>query len=143
MINALITQASAEVANDDLTEQVLDALMRLSKAEIRAEVWSLVANEIRLTRRNATRAIESSGGQAADPGKPRRDLLAESFFVSPERGYIAWGEATVDDHLIRAAYLRHMAGGLIGTAKKHEDTAKLLRAKNAPCLYELRQAVAA
>jgi len=139
----LIVQAPsvADLSNEDLTAQILKALGTKSKAEILAEVTDLVANEVRLRRRAETRAIEQ-GGTPADSTKARRDILSESFFVSPERGYVTWGEATIDDHLTRAAYLRHLVSGTLATADKHERTAKLLRSKGAKCLLDLGQVAA-
>lgn len=141
MISELIAAAPsmADLSNEDLAERILDALMGLTKAEIREAIRDAVISEVRLQRRYETRSIEHSGGTPADSTKGRRDLLDQSFFVSPERGYVTWGDATIDDHLTRAAFLRHQAAGTIATAEKHERTVKLLRAKSAKCLYELSQ----
>lgn len=137
----MIERHDVAIDHENVTKAILDELAAMPKAELREVLFQIVFDEVRRRRRGGVRALESVGTAAhpADPNKTRRDLLDQRFFVSPDRGYVLWGEATVDDHLTRAAYLRHMAGGLVGTAEKHEQTANLLRARGAICLYELER----
>lgn len=73
-----------------------------------------------------------------------RDLLSESFYL--DGVWVIWGEATVEQHQLRAAQLRAIADRSIETAARHEQVAETLTAAGASCLAELyanRQAVAA
>jgi len=127
---------------DTLVECVLDVLLTMQNADLREELRPLVRNDLVTWKRNRTRAIERAyarqrtGAEPVDPAAAVKDLLATKFF-SPLRGYILWGEATVEDHLAYAQMQRKLADGLVQTAELHEDAARRITAAGVRCLFDL------
>jgi hypothetical protein len=125
-----------------LAEKVLDILLAMRKADLRAELRPLVLNDVVNWQRNRARAIERAyarqrtGADPVDPCAAVKDLLATKFF-SPLRGYVLWGEATVEDHLAYAQMQRKLADGLVQTAELHEDAARRITAAGVRCLFDL------
>lgn len=93
-------------------EHLLAEYTRLS--HLRRDVRKLVAEGIAGVQRAQVRSTEQQAFSPRPKAKTpeshsmreRKQLLEERFFAGPERGYVLWGEATVEDHRARIEYLR-------------------------------------
>ncbi len=116
----------------------------------------LLAMECRRTQRKAARKIEEevAGNHGApgvasdaqpgiDAGAPSRsDFLATRFYTGDH--YVTWGEATVEDHRNRIAYLASLRNGIDVTIQRHADAIEQIEAAGVASLNDLgTEAVAA
>ena len=111
----------------------------------------LLRDECRRSFRADARKIEeeASGGQArsdargplAAAGPSRTDFLSTRFYTGDH--YVTWGEATVEDHRNRIAYLASLRNGIDATIQRHADAIEQIEAAGVATLADLGQAVAA
>jgi len=66
-----------------------------------------------------------------------RKKLSDEGFVLPDGTHVHWLTATIEQHELRAAYLRTKANGLIRTAQRHEQAAADIEAAGVTCLAEI------
>jgi hypothetical protein len=57
----------------------------------------------------------------------------------PEKGRVAWGELTVDDHEARIAFLRQRIAGHQATIDRHQEAVAVLRESGCKTLDEYYQ----
>lgn len=78
-------------------------------------------------------------GSSEDPAiAARRALLRDKVRV-PEKGYVAWGELTVEDHEARIAFLRQRIAGHQATIDRHAEAVAVLRQAGCQTLNEYYQ----
>jgi hypothetical protein len=78
-------------------------------------------------------------GSDEDPAvAARRALLRDTVYV-PEKGRVAWGELTVDDHEARIAFLRQRIAGHQATIDRHQEAVAVLRESGCKTLDEYYQ----
>lgn len=92
--NAVRGGASPEVAVDDV-------LARASREDLAEVVRPLAVHEAKHFARGLARRLERSAFLPPN-GSAIRRLAGETFLLSTGRR-VSWGEATVEDHLARAA----------------------------------------
>ena len=142
--------AQHDQGDPDLTAAaVLDAVA--CPAKWRDLFGGLLVLECRRLQRNFARRIEegASLGQRshdakkadADAGPSRTDFLATRFYTGDR--YVTWGEATVEDHRSRIAYLASLRNGIDATIQRHADAIEQIEAAGVATLADLGQAVAA
>jgi hypothetical protein len=106
----------------------------------------VVRDECRRRYRSAVRDMEhghpfsETQEEAAEP-MSRTAFLQSGFSIGGGR-HVTWGEATVEDHLARIAYLETFRTGIARTIAKHEQAVADITAAGVRCLAEL-EAVAA
>lgn len=145
MFNDLIREAITEHQDDDsAARQVLE---RLSREQLEEELLPLVRDECRRRRRAGVRqkerqAANGSGNprpgssDAADPASERAAWLA-SVFVLPDGRRVAWGEATIEDHVARMDYLNDFRREVQETIDLHERVRQAIEAAGVTCLDEV------
>ena len=111
----------------------------------------LLRDECRRSFRADARKIEEeaggahsiSGTQARDAavGPSRTDFLATRFYTGDR--YVTWGEATVEDHRSRIAFLASLRNGIDATIQRHADAIEQIEAAGVATLADLGRAVAA
>lgn len=114
------------------------ALQEVHCDELRGYVLSTVEQLARHIERARVRQLEHeafTGERRTTPDAVER-LLAERFIL-PDGRSVRWGEATVDDHTARAAWLRDFARTVIETAERHERAVALIVEADVKCLNEV------
>lgn len=147
-LHALI--AKHDQGDPDLTATAVLAAVACP-AKWRDLFGGLLVQECRRMHRFDARKIEeeASGGhstsgtqrQGAAAGPSRTDFLATRFYTGDH--YVTWGEATVEDHRNRIAYLALLRNGIDATIQRHADAIEQIEAAGAATLADLGQAVAA
>ena len=120
---------------------VLDAVA--CPAKWRELFGPLLVMECRRMQRNAARKIEegAAGHTSADRhsphagASPRSDFLATRFYTGHH--YVRWGEATVEDHRDRIAYLGSLRNGIDLTIQRHADAIEQIEAAGVATLADL------
>lgn len=119
-------------------------LAGVRRAELEKLVLPVTANEVRRVRREHVRSVEDAAfspprvvdGHQVDPLAARKRLLDECMLV-PGKGLVRWGEATVEDHQARIAYLSAQAASIGVTITRHEAAIAEIEAAGVSCLYEV------
>jgi len=132
---------------DDTTKAVMDSLKVPPKW--RLLFWPLLRDECRRSCRDSVRDAEiaatghASGDTQVNPagGGDRTDYLSERFYNGSK--YVTWGEATVQDHRDRIAFLATLRNGIQSTIDRHSAAIETLEAAKATCLDALSESVAA
>lgn len=151
---------------DEITDEVMDYLNLTPRQFelLRMPVRWLVGNTIRRVVRSREDSFSQLSSRAPNIPKiaaarfkrnpdavpvteaelaPWRELLAgqtqtlSSCFDLPDGRQVTWGEATVEDHLLRATMQRNQANSVIEDAKRHESVAAMLVAAGKTCLNDL------
>lgn len=125
-------------ASDDVefTAAAIEHDLRLTKSQSSA-LHKLIVDEVRRCWRSAVRPLEPrSGVSAADPAGARAEYLKARFSL-PDGRHPTWGEATVEDHLLRIAMLTKLRDGLAATIRAHEDAVARLTEAGVSCLNDL------
>jgi hypothetical protein len=121
-------------------ETAMRLLVALKVNKAAAEVlFPVIANAIRDAMRETVRRIEADVNVAAiqtAPAEQRAKFLAQRFPLEDGR-FVAWGEATIEDHHARIALLTRIRNGIDDTIGRHELALKLLAEHGADCLNEL------
>lgn len=122
-----------------------DAASRIvRRRDIRDLVLPLVAEEARHTARSRTRTIEQRVDRllavSPDARCEARRTLVDERFILPDGRFVAWLDATADDHRQRAGWLRRQARAVEQTACRHELAAAEIEAAGVSCLRELEVA---
>lgn len=109
-------------------------LRALTDSELRALARPLVEWQAKKIYRDTTRKIEVT----ADLTEPtsRQTLVARQFPL-PDGRWVTWGQATADDHRLRAGWQRNHADACVADAVRHEDAAALLDTRKVRCLDDL------
>ena len=97
---------------------VEDYLAHLNRAEVRAA---------------EQRAFSQRKG---DPTRLAVAELVDKYFATGDR-WVRWGEATVEDHQARIAFLKKMHTGIDSTIERHEEAIKKIIEAGVTCLDEL------
>lgn len=119
------------------------ALSRARRADLIAYVRPLVVMKARQYGRAAIRLVEEeiddriAAGE--DPISVRRKLSQRCFSL-PDSTYVEWLDATAEQHLARAGWLRKSAGSILATAERHEAAAAAILAAGVSCLRDLEAA---
>lgn len=75
-------------------------------------------------------------GSDEDPAiAARRELMAERCYV-PTRGYVPWGDLTVEDHTMIVEFLRKRISGYETTIQKHAEAIDVLTESGAQTLND-------
>lgn len=121
------------------------ALLKLRKVQIiplvaehLARLQRLIAHENEV--RAFTEVFRRNRGAVAMPmivptNDLFRDLFLQRFSVGDGRE-VTWGDATVEDHEARIAFLELQARGLMDTVERHRASIALITAAGATCLKE-------
>lgn len=134
----------AEVSDNDYEAagMLLDELGVRGKAR-RTLLW-IVAQSMKMARRNEQRGVERrvriaapilEGVPTHDQVQNRKDLVAGSFALGDGRR-VSWGEATVEQHRERIAYLAKLRDGYNVTISQHESAIALIVKNGVSCLSE-------
>lgn len=123
--------------SEQITARVID---ELSDEEQENWLHRLVGYEVNRIRRRATRQreikVRTDIAAGADPTHARRTLMNDSF-VLPDGRWVMWLEATADDHLARAGWLRSQEESIRETRVMHEQAARLITEAGVRCLADL------
>ena len=84
---------------------------------------------------DAATLLEQSSALAADPDLAL--LLTCTFHVTRGGQVVTWGDATRDQHEMRAAFLDDMAAATVETANRHRRAVKVLAEAGVDTLNEL------
>jgi hypothetical protein len=125
----------------DVNEATRAYLSGMNKAQLLTECFAAVRNDMRIVMREQTRGAEhrafgSVEGKALDVLSDRAQLVDQYFCLEDGR-WVLWLQATVEDHLDRAAWQRKLASGHVTDAEHHEQAADLISAAGVSCLEEL------
>ncbi len=80
--------------------------------------------------------------QGIPPARARKELKGHGFFMPKSGEYVLWLNATVEQHQVRAEYLRSMADGIMKTAQMHEQAIADIIAAGVTTLAEIEEAAA-
>lgn len=125
------------------TDQALDGM---TKAQLIAFVRPIVLMRARQEQRRHTRRLEreafrprvaSVGSETVQTRPQAMQELNRRTFPLPSGGSVAWGEATVNDHLARAGWQRSLAASIVADAEVHEYAARLIEEAGVSCLDEI------
>lgn len=75
--------------------------------------------------------------KAGTPMAQARRELAETHFLVPGHGYVAWNDATVEQHRMRVVALRGHVESVEQTIALHEEAIAQIEAAGVACLNEL------
>lgn len=145
--------AEHQTGDPDLTAAAVFDAVKLP-GKWRDLFYAVVRDECRRTARHIVRGLESGTGQGDDgtlhatagatsiyyPKDQRDDFLSQRFYTGTE--YVTWGEATVDHHRERIAYLATLRNGIDATITRHADAVEQIESAGASCLNDI-EAVAA
>ena len=145
--------------HDDLSsENIARLLCRELKVSVRTGevLLPMLTAAIAAKRRAKVRSIErqvfSDEGSATSPMVVEtaagltvdvvalRDLLSEELF-SVDGKQVVWGEATIQQHLARAAWLRDQQRALEETVRRHLASVEVIERFGVSCLNEVPVAV--
>lgn len=149
---AALIEEHPEMEADELAAAVM-ATAR-TRAALAALVFPAVKETALIVRRQVTARVERQafghiGGEAqrrtaesADPVGDRRRLLSERFALGDGR-WVAWADATVEDHRQRVAYLLRKKAGLEATIDRHAQAIEEIEAAGVSCLGDIQNVRAA
>lgn len=136
---SLITRLTQMIGRQGMTPvDAADAIFELDHDTLVDLVRPLIVQEGRRYVRSRTRRIEHrvSFGDQESRADARIRLARESFSL-PDGRNVRWLDATVDDHLARAAWQRVFADSCIADAELHEKAAAEIEAAGVTCLREI------
>ena len=114
------------------------ALLNLALATDPYLLLPLVEDYLAHLNRAEVRASEQRAFSQRE-GEPTRLAVAElvdKYFATGD-GWVRWGEATVEDHQARIAFLKKMRTGIDATIERHEEAIKKIIEAGVTCLDEL------
>jgi hypothetical protein len=115
-----------------------DALFHKAYPLIRDDVRNELRARVRAVEQRVVEIAERAGNsQPLTNPEIRAHLMTEFFWVPGSCELIRWDQATPEQHLARAGWLRRMAGGLVRTAELHEEAAAVISAAGVRCLADL------
>ena len=136
---------------DETAAAVMDALE--VPAKWRDLFYGLLRDECRRTLRGHVRGLERGNpghrehgthprvaGVAATPAATRDAYLNARFYTGTK--YVTWGEATIEQHLERIAYLSKLQSGISDTIARHQHAVDVLVAAGADCLSHVTEEAA-
>ena len=90
-------------------------------------------------RRSTVRKAEDKAfsGYDSDPLTALRELQGERFWVPLSCGLVAWADATAEQHIARADYIRDKIRALALDAERHETAADIITDAKVSCLADL------
>ena len=116
------------------------ALRKASRAELEHMLRPMFLAKARDAVRAGTRRMEREAitldGEALDLVAIRQGLAKESFPL-PTGRMVRWGQATVEEHLLRAQWQRQHAHSCVEDAERHESAAEAIRVAGVTCLDEI------
>ena len=136
---------------DETCKAVMDATGIAKKH--RDLFWPLLRDECRRLARTAVRDAERGdiNDSHPDPGHTpgdthsalagvgvRADFLNKRIYTG-NGNYVLWGEATVEDHQSRVAYLASLRNGIDDTIQLHVEAMELIEAAGVTCLNDLHE----
>ena len=111
-----------------------------TRADLAELTMPLVVEQVANLRRRDTRTRErrvfEAAGGPVEPATELRELLDRSMMLDDGR-LVGWGEATIDDHRARIAYLQRLVDGIERTIAVHRVAIATIAAAEASCLAEL------
>lgn len=133
-----VTDGDAQRAPREIAEAIYPRLGDDDKVGILTEY---VAN----WQRNAARQLEAAAfaefvNGTAKPATKRPDALAALFntpFKLGENRTTSWGQATVEEHRIRIAFLEVMRNGIDRTISHHRRAIEVIEDAGVTCLQEV------
>lgn len=126
-----------DLDDETVAKQVVDSYR--ARADLAEAVMPLVVDKVANLRRRDTRRTERrvfEGGEVVDPTGELRNLLDRSIRLDDGR-FVPWGEATVEDHRNRIAYLQRLADGIERTISVHRLAIATITAAKVETLGEL------
>ncbi len=141
-LNELIDQMS-NGDPDETASAVFDALGCPQKW--RDMFGPLVRNECRRSIRSDVRAHENSPSDHGTSdtqerrvagGINRAEYLADRFCIGRGK-HVVWGEATVQDHRDRIAFLASLRNGIDNTIARHAEAIDIIEAAGVSCLNDV------
>jgi hypothetical protein len=136
--------AATGLDEDQITEQLLGEVRKL--AELRALVTPVLRARVFRYLRERTRTTEKrvwgsarqlvDGAESVDSVEAMRDL-SNSTFALPDGRFVAWLDATADDHLARAGWQRGLAAAVVEDAERHEKAAAMIEEAGVSRLRDL------
>lgn len=126
---------------ESTAESVADAI-RLNKTQ-RAVLMTLLVGTCTNHERHFIASIESdvferTGSRVVLNSAGR--LLTESFAIDGAGRRVTWGEATVDDHYMRIAFLQGLQLSIQQTIDRHQSAIDLIEAEGVTNLNEIELA---
>ncbi len=110
--------------------------------------YAVVRDECRRTARHHVRGLEGGTGhnRIGDPGSSagvssispvaeRTRFLASGFYTGSKR--VSWGEATVEEHRERIAFLATLRNGIDATIARHAAAVEQIESAGASCLNDI------
>jgi hypothetical protein len=136
-----IYQALSRLMAEGLAPEVAAAksLDNMTKAQLVEFVRPEVERLARNIERNRVRRIERRVLPVTD-GETSADSVGELVaqrFVLPDGRMVTWGDATAEDHELRAGWQRQRAREFLADVSRHEWAAELIRSSNVTCLNDL------
>lgn len=140
----LVTEANMPGKPDAAAAYVMH---RLQLNELQRQVlWSIIVGECRNIDRNRVRSIERDADDKPNqrrigtPVNPtaRRSQFLQSTFALPDGRRVTWGEATIQDHEARIAYLSKQQKGIGETIGLHRSVINEIKTAAVTCLNEAR-----
>lgn len=108
-------KALASVSRKDLIDYVRPLVLLRARGHARSDV-----------RRIENRAFTAATPDALPTTAEARAALVQRSFPVPGKGMVPWTEATMDDHLARAAWQRNQSALCVVDAERHEAAADLI-----------------
>lgn len=138
----LRSKVDAGCSPEEAAEQVIRST---PKTELAALVFPLLVVHARRFIRHGLRDIENEAHRLIDSGEDPlvvRRKLSQTEFALPDGRYVSWGQATAEDHRLRAQWQRAHSASCIEDAERHEAAAALIETAGVSCLDSLGEAAA-
>ena len=152
-LNEVIREIAVRRPHDDPRRLAMDALKDINTDELTA----LLAEAIEHAQRQISRDVERSAftdlfanqsGAVCIPNIETGDALKtflallSTRFSTGKGKTVTWGDATIEHHQQRIAFLENMRGGIAETIERHQNAIKIIRDRDVECLNETYQEAA-
>ena len=140
-LSEFVRESNIKETSISLAKKFIDLISPQELIGILAEeIDNLRRDEVRAKEKNAFAEAFFSRHDKKIPDMVRYEgfveLLKEKFSLG-DGNTTRWGEATIEEHQARVAFLEKMRDGLDETISYHKKAIELLKAKKARCLNEV------
>lgn len=138
-LNDLITEADDGSDVITVARSVIKSMLTDHPDLAETMLFPIVRDEVRRRRRSTVRKAEDKAfsGYDSDPLTALRELQGERFWDPLSCGLVAWADATAEQHIARADYIRDKIRALALDAERHETAADIITDAKVSCLADL------
>lgn len=139
VVNATSPEEIMNLAESRINQEFLSVIGRISM-DARIGSGRRVPEDVQAEREEfISYASAWRPSDNSDPGErvSRRAQLLKTTFLVPGHGFVAWGEATISQHTIRAEALEKMGATIFETAHLHRRAISEITAAKVETLAEI------